>query len=91
MGSMIMPDSPKKGLGESFLFNKTLIRIFLEDSTNVVPNNSTATAVELLYLHQLGLALKREAPSTSLGWRLDPGAMVGNSKMKYLSLNEEMS
>ena len=24
MGSMIMPDSPKKGLGESFLFNKTL-------------------------------------------------------------------
>ena len=24
MGSMIMPDSPKKGLGESFLFSKTL-------------------------------------------------------------------
>ena len=44
------------------------------------PNNSTATAVELSYLHQLDPALKREPPSTSLGWRLDPGAMVGNSK-----------
>ena len=41
---------------------------------------SISTAVEPLYLHQLGLALKREAPSISLGWRLDPGAMVGNSK-----------
>ena len=44
------------------------------------PNNSTATAVELSYLHQLDPALKREAPSISLEWRLGPGVMVGTIK-----------
>ena len=43
--------------------------------------------MELLSLHQPGPASKREAQSTSLAWRLDQGAMVGQGTIFSLVAN----